>query len=101
MLSATHQKVSAKQEPSTAVSKIHRKLPLVEDQDGGGDHGGPEAALVADGGLGDVRGANDLVGEAVNLLLLVPGAIGIEFHVQGGREHFGGEFLGIVSGGVF
>jgi hypothetical protein len=33
----------------------------VEDEDGGGDDGRPQAALVADGRLRDVGGTDDLV----------------------------------------
>src|SRR5579863_1749470 len=74
---------------------------LVEDQDGGGDYGGPQAALIADGGLGDVGGADDFVGEAVDLLLFVPGTVGIELDVQSSGQHFGGEFFGVFSGRIF
>jgi len=63
---------------------------LIEDQYRRGDYRGPEAAFVADGGLGHVGGADDFVGEAVDLLLLVPGAVGIELDVQRSSEHFGG-----------
>src|SRR5258708_16211046 len=68
------------------------------DEDGGAEDGGPEAALVADRGLRDVEGADDLVGDAIDLFFLVPGKIRVKFHVKGGREHFRGELLGIFAG---
>src|ERR1700691_483838 len=54
---------------------------LVEDQNGGGDYCGPEAAFVAYGGLGDVGGADYFVGEAVDLFFFVPGTVGGELYV--------------------
>src|SRR5215472_746155 len=76
-------------------------LTLVKDEDGSGDNGRPQAAFVTHGRLGNVRGAHDLVGDAINFLLLIPRPIGIELHVQRGRQHLGGEFFGVVAGGVF
>jgi len=43
-------------------------LVVFTDEDGGAENGGPEAALVADGGLRDVHGADDLVGDAIDFL---------------------------------
>src|SRR5580700_4223057 len=50
-----------------------RRLPRsksesVEDQYSRGDHRGPQRALVAYGGLGHVGGADDFVGQAIDLL---------------------------------
>src|SRR5262245_14889877 len=75
-----------------------RTLP---DENGGGDDRRPQPFLVADGGLRDVLGANDLVREPVDLFLLVPALVGIEFEAQGRGEHFRGELLGVVAGNVF
>src|SRR5713101_6252677 len=65
-----------------------RKLVVFADKDGGAEDGRPEAALVADGGLRDVHGADDLVGNAVDLFFFVEAQVRIEFHVQRRREHF-------------
>ena len=73
---------------------------LVEDQHRGRDHRGPQAALVAHAALGDVGGADDFVGDAVNLFFLVPGSIRIEFHVERGGEHLRGQFFSIFAGNV-
>jgi len=73
---------------------------LVEDQYRGCDYGRPEAALIADGGLGDIGRPDNFVGEAVDLLFLVPGAVRVEFDVKGRGQHLGREFLGIFTGGV-
>ena len=62
----------------------------VEDRDRRGDHRGPEAPLVAYRRLRDVCRADDLVGDAVDFFLLVPGAVGIELYVQRCRQHFRG-----------
>src|ERR1700722_9177759 len=78
----------------------NRETTLVEDQHRGRDHRGPQAAFVAHRGLRHVGGAHDLVGEAVNLFFFVPGSVGIEFHVERGGEHFGGEFFGVFSGRI-
>src|SRR6267143_5812191 len=40
-------------------------LVVFADEDGRAEDGGPQAALVADGGLRDVHGAHDLVGNPV------------------------------------
>src|SRR4029079_11983786 len=76
-------------------------LVLGEDQDGGGDDRGPQSALVADRGLGDVGGADDLVGDAINLFLLVPGTVRVELHVQGGGQHLSGQLFGVIAGRIF
>src|ERR1700676_4626361 len=76
-------------------------LVVFADEDGGAEDGGPQAPLVADGGLRDVHGADDLVGDAVDLFFFVPGKIRIKFHVQGGREHFGGELFSVFAGDFF
>src|SRR5580693_9044092 len=65
-------------------------LALIEDQHRRGDYCGPEAALIAYCGLGDVGGADDFIGEAIDLFFLVPGAVGVELHVERGGQHFGG-----------
>jgi hypothetical protein len=78
-----------------------RELVVFADQDGGAQDGGPEAALIADGGLRDVHGADDFVGDSVDLFFLVPGKIRIKFHVESGGEHFGGELFGVFAGDFF
>src|SRR6202142_61318 len=74
---------------------------LVEDQDGGSYDRGPEAAFVADRRLGDVRGADDFVGDTVDFFFLGPGTVGVEFDVEGSGQHLGREFLGIVACRLF
>ena len=64
-------------------TSIIAQIGLVEDEDRRGDDRGPESALVADRRLRDVRRAYDFIGQAVDLLLFVPGAVGIEFDVEG------------------
>src|SRR5713226_2619578 len=78
-----------------------QKLVVFADEDGGAEDGGPQAALVADGRLRDVEGADDFVGDAVDLFFLVPRKIRIKFDVEGGREHFGGELFGVFAGDFF
>src|ERR1700678_1829747 len=73
---------------------------LVEDQYRGRDHGRPQASLIADRRLRNVGGADDLVGGAVDLFFFVPRPVRIEFDVERGGEHFGGEFFGVLSGGI-
>jgi len=71
---------------SIAATK-HRILPIFiclvvfADEDGRAEDGGPQAALVADGGLRDVHGAHDLVGNPVDFFFFVERQIRIEFHV--------------------
>src|SRR5258706_14420282 len=77
------------------------KLVVFADEDGSAENGGPKTALVADGGLRDVHGADDFVGNAVDLFFFVEGQVRIKFHVQRGREHFGGELFGIFAGDLF
>src|SRR5438876_185570 len=38
---------------------------------------------------------------AINLLLLIPGPVGVKFYVQRGRQHLGRKLLGVISGGIF
>src|SRR6185436_7142256 len=40
--------------------------------------GGPPALFVADGGLRDVLGADDLIGQPVDFFFLVPALVGVE-----------------------
>ncbi len=56
---------------------------LIKDQHRRGDHRRPQPALVADGRLCHIRGAHDFVRQTVDLLFLVPGAVGVELHIQG------------------
>src|SRR5664280_1709982 len=86
---------------SAARARRLRRLSIVEEEDGGGDGGGPAAVFVTDGGLGDVGGADDFVGDAIDFFFLVPAFVGVEVDVEGGGEHLGGEFLGVVSCLVF
>ena len=51
--------------------------------------------------MGDVHGADDFVGDAVDLFFFVPGEIRIKFDVQRGGEHFCGEFFGVFAGYFF
>ena len=62
-------------------------------QDGRSKHGGPETSLVADRRLRDVHRADDLIGDQVDLLFLIPASVGIEFNAQRGGKHFGGQVL--------
>src|ERR1700722_3315841 len=77
------------------------RLLVVKDQNGGGDGGRPAAMLVADGRLRDVGGAHNLVGNAVNLFLLIPALVGIEVEIESSGEHLGGELFSVVAGLVF
>src|SRR5579859_1666970 len=78
-----------------------KALVVFADEDGGAENGGPEAALVADGGLRDVHGANDFVGDAVDLFFLIPGQIWIKFDVESSGEHLRGEFFRVLAGDFF
>ena len=49
----------------------------------------------------DVGGAHDFVGQAVDLLLLIPGTVGVGLHIQRGGEHLRRQFFGILSRRVF
>jgi len=71
---------------------------LFKNQHRSRNRGGPQPTLVAYSGLSDVAGTHDLVRDAVDLLLLVPTGIRIEFDVKGGCEHLGGQFLGVFAG---
>src|SRR6266436_7113129 len=51
------------------------KLVVFADEDSSAENGGPEAALVADGGLRDVHGAHDFVGNPIDFLFFVEGQI--------------------------
>src|SRR6266436_3725560 len=91
---------------SVAATKhglLHMLICLVvfTDEDGGAENGGPEAALVADGGLCDVHGADDFVGDAVDFFFFVETQIRIEFHIESGREHFRGQFFRVLAGDLF
>src|SRR5260370_7866508 len=69
--------------------KIQRwALVVFADEDGGAENGGPEAALVADGGLRDVHGADDLVANAVGFFFFVEAQLPIQFHVHPLPSHF-------------
>ena len=48
-------------------------LIVFAEEDCGGEDGGPEAAFIAYGGLRDVHGADDLVGDSVDFFFFVPG----------------------------
>src|SRR5581483_10974521 len=74
---------------------------LVENEDGRGDHGCPQAALIAHRRLRDVRGAHDLIRDPVDFLLLIPRPVRIEFHIERGSEHFRRQFLGVITGSLF
>src|SRR6266849_3784887 len=76
----------------------NKKLVVFADEDGGAEDGGPEAALVADGGLRNVHGADDFVRDAVDLFFFVEAKIWVEFHVQRRREHFGCELFSVFAG---
>src|SRR6266496_6311363 len=54
----------------------------VEDGNGRRNHRRPKSAFVPNRRLRYVRGAHDFVRDAINLLLLVPGTVGVELHVQ-------------------
>src|SRR5215469_16990247 len=85
--------------PSMAGSRFGSVV--ITEEDGSGEHGGPQAALVADCGLRDVHGANDFIRNAVDLFLFVPRQIGIEFDVQRRRQHFRRELFGVFAGHFF
>src|SRR5439155_23993637 len=70
------------------------------DEDRRRHHRTPQTLLVADCGLRDVLRANDLIGEPIHFLLLVPALVRIEFEAERRREHLGGELFGVVAGDV-
>src|ERR1700739_667138 len=72
-----------------------------KNQNCSSDGGGPQSTLVANGRLGDVAGAHNLVGDAVDFLLLVPARIRIEVHIESGGKHFGRKFLSVFPGLFF
>src|SRR5882757_6839939 len=88
---------------------FRRASGLLEDEDCRGNHGRPSAAFVADRRLRDVGGTDNLVRDAVNLLLLVPARVRIELHVERGGQHLRrqlfcvlpGLFLGLAKAVVF
>src|SRR5215470_16513677 len=71
---------------------------LFEDKDGGGNYGDPFTVFVAHAALRDVSGANDLVGDPVDLLLFVPRFIGIEIHVERRGKHLSGQLFRVFAG---
>src|SRR6202034_3371535 len=75
-----------------------RPILLVQDQYRGSNGCGPLATLIADSRLGDVAGADDLVGDAVDFLFLVPALVGVEFNIERGGKHLRGQLLGIFPG---
>src|SRR5882672_145567 len=70
------------------------------DEDRRRHHRRPEALLIPDCGLGDVLRADDLIGEPVHFLLLVPALVRIEFETERRREHLGGELFGVFASDV-
>src|SRR6266436_830142 len=83
---------------SAGGDAVMAALPSGGDQHGGRDDRGPPAALVAHRRLGDADGAVDLAADLPDLLALVVGGLGIEFHAGDGGQHLRGEVLGVVSG---
>src|SRR5690606_34019689 len=73
------------------------ELPVVEDEDAGGDHRGPHV-FGSFGGLGDVAGGDDFSAQLPLLFALVPGLGGVELQAHGGGEHAGGQVFGVVAG---
>jgi hypothetical protein len=51
------------------------------DENSGAEDGCPQSALIANRRLRDIHGADDFVGNAIDLFFLVPGQIRIKFHV--------------------
>src|SRR5260370_18361343 len=78
-----------------------QKLVVFADEDGGAENGGPQAALVADGGLRDVHGAHDFVGDAIDFFFVVERKIRVKFHVERCREHFRRELFRVFAGDFF
>jgi hypothetical protein len=52
-----------------------------ENHHGSSNRGRPQSALVAHGRLRNVAGTHDFVGDAINLLLLVPTLVRIEINI--------------------
>src|SRR4029077_5922525 len=67
----------------------------------GGNHRGPEALLIANGCLRDVLRPDDLIGQPIDFLLLIPALVRVDLESEGRRQHFRGELLRVVSGDVF
>src|SRR5208282_4380671 len=61
-------------------------LIVVPDQECGGQHCSPQPAFVAHGGLRHVHRAHNLVGNPIDLFLLVPGEVRVKVHVQRGGQ---------------
>src|SRR5580658_8740182 len=55
------------------VNRARWLLVVFADEDGGGEDRGPQAAFIAYSGLGDVHGADDFVGDAIDFFFFVPG----------------------------
>jgi hypothetical protein len=45
---------------------------ILAEQNRSGENGSPQPALISDGGLGNVHGAYDLVGNSINLFFFIP-----------------------------
>jgi|SRR6185369_10632663 len=100
-LFSTEQRRQKQKRTSSQPVLVHENaLLLVEDQNRRRDHCRPQSALVADGRLRDICCAYDLVRDPIDFLLFVPRSVWIEVHVQRSREHFRGEFLGVVAGRI-
>src|ERR1039458_9415033 len=83
--------------PAPPYSRRFRLL-VVEEEDSAGDGSGPAAVLVPNRRLGYVGGANDFVGDAIDLFFLVPALVGVEVEVERGGQHLGGKLFRVVAG---
>src|SRR5947207_2438615 len=66
-------------------------------EDRGGDDRRPEPVPVADRGLGDVAGDDDLVAHPPDVLALVVARARVELDAEDGREHRRRQVLGVVA----
>ena len=64
---------------------------------GSRDDGGPHS-FHADGGLGNVGGADDFAAHAPDFFFLVPGGIVVKLNTQSGGKHKGGQIFGVIAG---
>src|SRR5207244_1427784 len=70
-----------------------------EDEHAERDDGRPLTLRVPFGALHDVACLQEGLLHLEGLLALAPRLLGVELDAEGGREHRGGEILGVVAGG--
>ena len=85
-----------------AIRKVaERCLTVFVDKSTGGKHSCPKPVFVADGGLSDVRSANDLAGHFEQIFSFVPSDVGVEFYTERRRQHAGSQIFRVLAGLFF